>query len=731
MLFFISFFMVFVSSYLTASVFSIKDENSNPKSVSAILFTLITMFAQVVLTFEILSLFSAISVPAVLILNFIFFAGSIFLWIKKGKPLYVPKFKHTLKKIWKCLKKDKILMIMAFGFLFMVLYTIAIDVYLPVTGADALAYHLNRASYWLHQGSLNHFTISDDRNLVMPINSEILYLWNLLFFKNDYGIYLISFAGFVTSLFSVYNILEFFGFSERRKLWSVLILSSMASVFAQASSSETDVFLAGLVLSSILLYLYSLKNKNLALIFFSSLAYALAIGTKTPAIIAFPGVFLLLGYFTYKFNKDNEKVDSKAEFFKPLAIFLGFLILNFIIFSSYNYILNFLQFKNPLGSESARVIHGFRGGFKAFVANYIRYMFMLFDFSGFRYSDYVGEHITNARQALLTFLHIPADLGVEMPDNNVINNRLLNVKMGTGLLGFLLFLPGLITALVLGFFKKTGKKVKSLTPFAWMFFINVGCMSFSIAYMVFSIRFLTFLIILSSPVLALTYMKKTNILKLLILFFVMSYFVVIATNLSGRQLTDILSAAVRSKSVTEARELIRQSIYIGFEGKRQFSFITDFIKTTPKGTNIAIFPSITEMYPIDMLNSQGWNITTLLPEKADKYDLSKYDYIITTDKILLSTVLLTDTKHAKIEYKINKDENAYYPEYKPFSCVYEKHGRGFYHPSQKGTKIINSRCVIDIPFFEEKGFYALKAYNLVSPDQKDNHFTTIYKKNDN
>ena len=138
---------------------------------------------------------------------------------------------------------------------------------------------------------------------------------------------------------------------------------------------------------------------------------------------------------------------------------------------------------------------------------------MMFDFSGFRYSDYVGEHITNARQAILTFLHIPADLGVEMADNNEINNRLLNVKMGTGLLGFLLFLPSAVTAIILGIIRKANKKINALFAFGAMFFINIAFLSCTIAYMVFSVRFLTFLVVLSSPVLALSYLKKNSIPK--------------------------------------------------------------------------------------------------------------------------------------------------------------------------------------------------------------------------
>ena len=107
---------------------------------------------------------------------------------------------------------------------------------------------------------------------------------------------------------------------------------------------------------------------------------------------------------------------------------------------------------------------------------------MLFDFSGFKYSEYVGEYITQAKLAILTFLHIPSELGVEMTDNNLINNRLLDVKMGTGILGFLLFLPGIVVSVLMPIINKLQNKVckksNMLAAFGWMFFINIFCLSY-------------------------------------------------------------------------------------------------------------------------------------------------------------------------------------------------------------------------------------------------------------
>ena len=238
MLFAISFLMVLISSYFISCSFAEKNEQNKNYGPTPFLYLLLTIFAQVIITFEALSIFKAINETNVIILNILFLISSIILWNKKHKPIYIPALKTNFIKIFKALKRDKILMIMGFGFVFLIISAIILAIIMPVFGGDALAYHLNRASYWLHQGSLNHFTIADDRNIVMPINSEILYLWNLLFFKNDYGLYFISFFGYIGAIFSIYNILEYFKFSQRKILWTIFIVSSFASVIVRPLPSK-------------------------------------------------------------------------------------------------------------------------------------------------------------------------------------------------------------------------------------------------------------------------------------------------------------------------------------------------------------------------------------------------------------------------------------------------------------------------------------------------------------
>ena len=177
--------------------------------------------------------------------------------------------------------------------------------------------------------------------------------------------------------------------------------------------------------------------------------------------------------------------------------FFLFLIINFLILSSYNYWLNFVNYNHPLGSYSALLGHGFWGGFKAIIANFIRYIFQFFDFAGFTIGFYLNKHLLFAKDYIISLFGIEKGLG-ENVALNYTNISMTEQFLGFGVLGFLAFLP----ASIIGFFKK------DLRIFSFIFWAQILVLSFSVAYMVYSIRFIVSFVSLAIPLLTLTYFKK-------------------------------------------------------------------------------------------------------------------------------------------------------------------------------------------------------------------------------
>lgn len=656
LLFIISFFLVMISSYFITSMIAPKN------SVLGLIYMFVISFAQIVMCFELLSLISCINLFGVLAMNILFCCGALFVWKKRSCLLWKMDCSSFKTRVANSLKLDKALLWLYFGWCVFIISAVFLCALMPVTNADADGYHVVRSLFWISQGNLNHFMTADIRALCLPINSELLYTWIFLFIKKDAFLGFFGFCGYILSMISVYNILGLIRFSTRRKLWIVFILSSFASVLVQASGTETDIILAGLITSSIFLFWYALKNDKLAPIYISALAYALAIGTKTTSILAIPAVGLFFIALCAHYKK-----------FKPLGQFLGYGIINFIVFSSYNYILNFLDFSNLFSSQYFMTVSNNYYGIKGMFANFIKHMFMFFDFTGLTWSVFFGPTIASWKMAILTLLHLNT-----IPDGlytfnfaNKINNYLLEPLMGPGVLGIFVYFPCLIGALLKPLFKFKSEKVRFLFGFAGVFFLNVLVMSYFLSYMAYNARFIMMFMVISAPILAYSYFRKKNIFKNIIVFFALFYLIFVSTNLWPRGMSKIVKLMARGASATEVRY---RAVCQDFDPLTMYRNAECLLslriqKQFDKKNNILIFVSSgQDMMILKKLEFDGYHIDFGNLEDAYKIDYSKYNIIIPTKAAQQTTnISHFESKKNALDYVNGKMVPA---NYDPVPCFY-------------------------------------------------------------
>jgi len=711
LLFIISFLLIFISSYFLTSILEPK------KSILGLIYLVLIAFAQIVLTFEVLSLFTAINQIWVLILNVLCFTPSMYFWQKKSKPCWSLDCGNFRNRVINSFKLDKSLMWLYVGFCAFLIVTFVLCLVLPITNSDAQAYHVARSVFWVLQGSLNHFDVADIRNLCLPINSEILYSWVLLFIKKDALLGFFSFAGYFLSIISIYNILGLLGYSTRKKLWVIFIISSFSSVIVQVSSTETDIIIAGLILSSIFLFWYAIKHDKKIPVFMSSLAYALAIGTKTTSLIALPGVGLFLLALCFYFKK-----------YKPLALFLGFGIINFLIFSAYNYILNYIQFSNFMGSTSFMVVSKNYYGIKGLISNFIKYIFMFFDFTGFRWSDYIGPNLTILRDSILKFLHLGYIQDGLYTTPYVVNRLLLEPIMGAGILGFLVYLPCVIRAILNPLFKSKSKKSWFLFVFAVLFIVNMLILSYLLAYMSFSVRFVMSFMLISSPILVYSYLSKKNILKYIIIAFSLFYLMGVSTHLWARPFVKIVRTLIEHPSLTYLREVAQCKTY---EKIPQYSsgacpLRHRLQKSFPKDTKILAFLSTSDnIYLLKSLELDGFKIDFRTMEDVKKIDFSKYNIIISTNKGQSAT-FVKDYEQRKNDYKIIK-KKIFITKYNPVPCIYVQNPNILNSKNKEAFYPFKVRCAMSKDFLKEKNLELIGITGLVESKAEDFDYYTIYR----
>ena len=141
-MFLISLLMVIISSYLILSVIYKKFPEKN---FAGFLYFLLVAFAQLVLSFEVLSLFKVISKEGILICNVVFLLISAVLFVKNGRTIYKPDIKEDLKQISFALKRDKLLLFLSLCFVLFIFFQTISALFFPVTFGDSLAYYLSYA----------------------------------------------------------------------------------------------------------------------------------------------------------------------------------------------------------------------------------------------------------------------------------------------------------------------------------------------------------------------------------------------------------------------------------------------------------------------------------------------------------------------------------------------------------------------------------------------------------
>ena len=410
-----------ISSYFIASI------------AKSFLVVFVSLFGFIVADIQILSLFNGIYPKNILILTFLNLIFSFILFkILKAKPL---KPKLDFYKLKNAFLLDKSLIIIGFCFLNLICVSFFLAKYSIPNEPDSQTYHFYRAWQFFQNHNLSHFDTNDARALVMPINSEIIYCWMLNLKQKITGCGFLAYFSYFAIIFSIWSILK--GFSIRKKLFAIFAFSSLASIVVEMSSMQTDILVGAFLISSFALYI----KKN---IYFSSLAYALALGTKTTSIMALIAFFIMLFLFEKKY--------------KNILKFIIFLAINFLIFSGYNYILNFLQFQNPITTDALYKGHCFWGGIKGYINNLSNFIIQFFDTTGFTLGFYLSGLIFVLKDYIFNFFGITPDIGNNVPIK-FINIMSDEQTAGFGFLGIFLICP----LLIYGFknFKKF-KKNKNL-----------------------------------------------------------------------------------------------------------------------------------------------------------------------------------------------------------------------------------------------------------------------------
>ncbi len=673
-----SILLVLFSSYLMLSAFFKEKDNISEKGRTGFICFLLIAFAQIVLTFEILSLFKSISKNNFFISNIVFFIISLITFLVKSGKLYKPYL--DLKRFLFVLEKDKVLIFACVCFVFFFIFQLMRIFLFPVNFGDALAYYLPRCTAWIQQGSILHFITPDSREIIMPVNMEFLYTLLLLFTKSEMGAGFFSFIGYTGAIYVIYNLLKELKFTIRRRIWSVIVFSSFALVLIEMVKPCADLFVGALILACIYLFLKSAKNHDMVLLYFSSLAYALAVGTKTNAVIAIPSVFIILCIISYLYDK--------PIFYKRILTFCGLFLLNFFVFSSYNYILNLIQFSNPFSNPEQLAINQFTDGIKGYIANVVKYTFVIFDMSGIPKFMQINGLIEYWQSLVLSFLGTSINAGTSsyFAGHFEFGNKMGMMHSALGINGLLIFLPSLIYSIKRGIRKKS-KEAIIMAFFALSVVFNILLFSRIMVFTSYNMRYLLTFAVIASPVIVYSYpLNRHKFCKIFLCLILFMYLVGFSHQ---KPVSYIIECIKKQKIVNNTSTTDEENDIYGYFANKGI-------------VNIALIAnqSTTPIFCIEKLKLFGYKIDKLLLENVEAYNLSKYNYIITNKNTVSSTNI--------VNYKERSQKKFDYIS----SCIYTK---------TKSGQITTVDCEIPFEYFQKNGF-------VIDNNYQGKKYTILYKK---
>lgn len=198
-------------------------------------------------------------------------------------------------------------------------------------------------------------------------------------------------------------------------------------------------------------------------------------------------------------------------------------------------------------------------------------------------------------------------------------------------------------------------------------------MSYLLAFMVFSIRFIMCFMVISAPILIYSYCKKRNILKYIIIAFSLFYLICVSTHLWARPLAKIIPYLMKNPSLTKfKREFTCSNFNLGSDIISDTCLLTDKIRKEYSTDNriLGFFNENDNIYLIKELYFDGYNIDYALLEDADKINYEKYNIIIMPSTGQKSTYI-KDYEKRKDEMKMINGKMIIVEE-NPVMCLYIK-----------------------------------------------------------
>ena len=210
------------------------------------------------------------------------FALALALWQRRGRPRL--PLAPQVRTAWIAVRDPPVLLL-GIGVSAALVYAAALSVGTPPNDYDSLWYHLARPAFWAQQHAVGYVANANDQRLdIFPPGAEIASAWAMVLEGSERFASLLQLVALVATVVAIAGIGRRLGLTARAALFGAFAFASLPVVALQASTALNDIA----VCSFLVVAMWFLVSRAPLALPLGALAMALAVATKSTALVAVP-----------------------------------------------------------------------------------------------------------------------------------------------------------------------------------------------------------------------------------------------------------------------------------------------------------------------------------------------------------------------------------------------------------------------------------------------------------
>ncbi len=284
--------------------------------------------STIVLLFEILSLFAALTRAAILLGQLVVAAAAVGAWLATGRPRPPRLGRLNARMLVDAARTHPAVAILSLVVAAALVVELVLAIAVCPNNWDSMTYHLSRAAYWLQHHSAMQWPAGSIRQNFSPPNAEMLAAWTMALRGTDQLANLVQWTALLGLAAGIFSICRLIAFPMFASLFAAACFVAMPQPLLQATSTQNDLVVSLFVVSAILFGIRSLRDHSRGDLTVAAASLGLAIGTKGTTMIAAPSLALVIGYALWRYRPPRRFV----------LISCGACLCGVLAFGAFNYV---------------------------------------------------------------------------------------------------------------------------------------------------------------------------------------------------------------------------------------------------------------------------------------------------------------------------------------------------------------------------------------------------------